>query len=143
MNPLNINNNKITKLGFFSPFPLSRPTTPHRLSLSVLRLLLLLVVSLYLSLSLSHTLTQTHNDNNFGAEFRPCNCDRLCLLFSRILMNFQRRRRSHDIGDLYRHNMSLNRIFIATDVRRHVITVRPLDIFFFFIFVDLFEKSKN
>lgn len=60
-------------------------------------------------------------------------------------MNFQRRRRSHDIGDLYRHNMSLNRVFIATDVRKHIITVRPLEFFFIVqtcAFDDLFEKSK-
>lgn len=124
MNPLNINNNKITKLGFF---PLSTIQT-HNTSLS-LSLVLRFATSTQ-SLSLSHTHTQAHNDNNFSAEFRPCNCDRLCLLFSRILMNFHRRRRSHDIGDLYRHNMSLNRVFIATDVRRPVITARPLDIFF-------------
>jgi len=128
----------------FFPFPLPNPQTPLCLSRSFFCLLLLLSFSVYLSLtlSLSHTHTHLHNDNNFGAEFRPCNCDRLCLLFSRILMNFQRRR-SHDIGDLYRHNMSLNRVFIATDVRRHVIIVRPLKNFFLTrSFIDLFENAK-
>jgi len=130
----------------FFPSPLPLSTTP----LCLFRSFFLFATSTYsfpLYLSLSLTLTQTHNDNNFDAEFRPCNCDRLCLLFSRILMNFQRRRRSHDIGDLYKHNMSLNGVFIAINVRRHVITVRPLDLFFFFLqtgaFIDLFEKVKK
>jgi len=60
-------------------------------------------------------------------------------------MNFQlRRHRSHDIGDLYKHNMSLNRVFIATDVCRHVIMVRLLKFLFLNAHIDWFVwKHKN